>query len=303
MKMRYILLVIVAMFAFHDSCIAEGNTSAKKSEVVREARNNKLVGSDTDSLLQFANELRKIRNEEELRADKRLNDAVGKVEDNASFKMCFAGSVFAILLTIFGIGGKSFIRNVVHDKIRAEFEAYTSKKIDEEIVNLSEKLKNRIEKVDKQLDSIRLYSEALSGASSSYDKLKSIAEGDSTAQALLDAVNTYYRAKLFRRVGDYTMEELFWRYKKEDKSVSEIVEQISSARRVTDDVVNLLLNIAVWDDGKEYAALLVEKVMQCDELNRRIAIVDCLHALYEDCPQTPDGHEISSWWQKRNRAQ
>lgn len=296
MMKRCILIIIAILGASHSVCLAE---IALPNSVAPKEFGGRIDRSDVGVLLRFANELRKMRNEEESRANERLDKIASEIENKANFKLAVVGTIFATFLSIFGCIICNFIKDIVRSKIRREFETYTSKKIDEEIIALSGDLKARIEKVDKQLDAVHLYSEALSGMSSSYNKLKKVAEGDSTAKALLGAVNMYYRAKLFRRGGDYTMEELFWRYKKVDESSNEIVRQISATERVTDNVVNQVLNLAVRDDGKKYAAILVEAALKCEDLNLMISIVDCLHALYEDCPQTPDASEIKAWWEVR----
>lgn len=246
-------------------------------------------------LLFLVEELRKIRNEEEVRFDKKLFDAIGAWKfKNVS---CFV-AVFTLILA-FAFAIPSIIRNIVHDKVRIEFEAYTNKKINEEIIKLSDNLGERLQRADNQLRFIELYSKCVSGSASAYEVLKYESLHDETALTLLNAVESHYVSSMFRRGDNYCMNELAWGYKKLSVTNDELVQSVAQADKVTPNVVNSLINLAQRERPLQYISLFIEAASRCDDLNCRKDIVDCLSALSHDCPRTLDVSKIEAWWKQK----
>lgn len=246
-------------------------------------------------LLLIASELRKIRNEEELRFDKKLSDAIGAWKfKNVSCLVAVIGIVLAFSFAI-----PSCIRNIVHDKVRSEFESYTSKKINEEIIKLSDNLCERLQRADSQLKFIELYSKSISGSASAYELLKAESLKDETALTLFNAVDSHYVSSMFRCGDNYCMNELAWGYKKLSYTTDELVQKVEQANEVTPEVVNFLINLARRDNPYQHIGLFVKTASRCGDLNCRKDIVDCICALSHDCPRTMDVSKIETWWKQK----
>ena len=70
------------------------------------------------------------------------------------------------------------------------------------------------------------------------------------------------------------------------------------------DTLNDLINlVSCYDDGKNYVGLLVEKANVCSNLHYRIAIVDCIHAHFQDSPVTLNMDELNKWWEKTHKPE
>lgn len=245
----------------------------------------------------FADELRKIRAEEEARFDKKLSDAIGAWKfKNVS---CLVAAFGVVLAASFAI--PPIVRNIVQDKVRCEFESYTQKKINEEIVKLSDALGDRLQKSDNQLKLFECFWRSIAGSVNEYEFLKKASLSDDTAMMLLNAVDSYYVSSMFRRGDDYCTDELAWGCQKLSSTNEELVKIVMQASEVTPEIVNALINLAQRDNSFQYVHLFIDTASRCNDLNCRKDIVDCICALSHDCPRTIDVTKIDAWWKQKTK--
>ena len=56
------------------------------------------------------------------------------------------------------------------------------------------------------------------------------------------------------------------------------------------------------ESAEKFAGLLVRKMKCCTNLFDRTTLIDCLHALFENCPRTPDVEKVSRWWEENGMS-
>ncbi len=279
---------------------------AQKSKLGCELR----AGLCSTEVLVLLNAIKKAKEEENARFDDRMKNAIEEIEEKSRFRTRVYFAAASVVVGILGYFATAGISCVVRDKVNAEFDKYTKQQIDLRIASLSSELHGRIVectnavgRLDRQLHLLHLNSLALGGDLNAYETIKKIAQNDKAAQNCLSAVDAYF-ASLFHRLGpNYCMNEMNWDYRKVEMPLEEKLRRINEDSELSKENLNLLIGIvADHNNGRKFAGLLVRKMKCCTNLFDRTTLIDCLHALFENCPRTPDVEKVSRWWEENGMS-
>ena len=279
---------------------------AQKSKLGCEQR----AGLCSTEVLVLLNAIKKAKEEENARFDDRMKNAIEEIEEKSRFRTRVYFAAASVVVGILGYFATAGISCVVRDKVNAEFDKYTKQQIDLRIASLSSELHGRIVectnavgRLDRQLHLLHLNSLALGGDLNAYETIKKIAQNDKAAQNCLSAVDAYF-ASLFHRLGpNYCMNEMNWDYRKVEMPLEEKLRRINEDSELSKENLNLLIGIvADHNNGRKFAGLLVRKMKCCTNLFDRTTLIDCLHALFENCPRTPDVEKVSRWWEENGMS-
>ena len=267
--------------------------------------------SSTEALM-VLNEFRQARAAEENVFNDKINEAVADIKRRALWWL----TCVCAALTLFGWFADSIIRCVVSEKmvrdsVQEELGAFTHSKMENMVKVSAAELEARIgecsnilESAKHQLHLLKLRSQAIAGSDQAYIELKSLKDTNDIARDLFSDVVAYYDTLVFRSNGHKTLREDFWGFTKVDFPKDELVKRVNSDSGVTKDTLNDLINlVSCYDDGKNYVGLLVEKANVCSNLHYRIAIVDCIHAHFQDSPVTLNMDELNKWWEKTHKPE
>ena len=269
------------------------------------------TGLCSAEVLVMLNAIKKAKEEEDERFDVRMKDAVEELERKSRFRSRVYVGAASIVVGILGYFATAGISCVVRDKVNNEFDKYTKQQIDLRIESLSRELQERIfectnavGRIDKQLQLLHLNSLALGGDLNAYEAIKKLARDDEAALSHLTAVDAYF-ASLFHRFGPhYCINEMSWDYRKVEMPLEEKLRRINNDPGLSKENLNLLVGIvADHDNEKKFAGLLVRKMEGSTNLFDRTTLIDCLHALFEDCPRTPDVEKVVTWWEENKRPE
>ncbi len=279
----------------------------QKSELGCEPR----TGLCSAEVLVMLDAIKNSKEEENERFNGRMKDAVEELEQKSRFRNRVYFGAASIVVGILGYFATAGISCVVRDKVNNEFDKYTKQQIDLRIESLSRELQGRIVectnvvgRLDRQLHLLHLNSLALGGDLNAYEAIKKLAQKDKAARSYLAAVDAYF-ASLFHRLGPhYCMNEMNWDYRKVEMPLEEKLRRINNDPGLSKENLNLLVGIvADHDNEKKFAGLLVRKMEDSTNLFDRTTLIDCLHALFEDCPRTPDVEKVVKWWEENKRPE
>lgn len=251
--------------------------------------------------------MRRTEADQESRFAARMKEAVKEIEHESRirWRVTFAAATIAAgVLAYFATAG---ISCVVHDKVNCEFDKYTKQQIDLRIESLSQELRGRIvectnavRKLDHQLHLLHLNSLALGGDVEAYSEIKRRASDDNAAKDCLTSVDAYYASLFHRRGPNSCMNEIHWDYRKVDLPLEEKLRRINGDKGLSNTNINLIISlVADSHNEKKFAGLLVRKAKDCVNLFDRTTLIDCLHALFDDCPRTPDIEKVVKWWETK----
>lgn len=272
---------------------------------------NATSGICSSEVLLVLDAIKKTKEEEEARFDKRMDDAVDELEKRSNFKMgviCVAATTVIAILGYFATSG---INCVVREKVNSEFERYTKQEIDARISGLAKELRERIadctnavDKLNCQSRLLQLHTLAVGGDPAAYDVIKMLAKNDEFARDCLASLDSYFSTFMNRMGHDSCMYEKNWGYRKVDIPEAEKIRLIKEDPGLSKENLNLLIGlIAEAKDPKSYAGLVVRKAAVCDNLFDRVALIDCICVWFDSCPRRPDLESLRKWWDANKRPE
>ena len=265
--------------------------------------------ADKDLTVLFA-ELRKVRAQEEATFNKKVDAAVKEVRRRGTWTMAF---VIAAVVFVWNYAQpivRCFIsEKMVYESVREELHGFTSNKVasvvEASLSDVEERIRNLTRQLDERkraLDVLTMRSLAENGDESEMMMLRSLAKQDCFAAKQYENVRRYFSDQMTIRGDNYCERQANWKAQDPKLSYEAMFTQLSNANVIGWVEVNYIRNIAMRDETRPGVAFFLDLVSRTKDLNVRMAIVDCIHAIDSSCPRTVLRDELEEWWRVKENA-
>lgn len=265
--------------------------------------------ADKDLTALFA-ELRKVRAQEEATFNKKVDAAVKEVRRRGTWTMAF---VIAAVVFVWNYAQpivRCFIsEKMVYESVREELHGFTSNKVASVVEASLSDVENRIRDLTRQLDErkraldvLTMRSLAENGDEFEMMKLRSLAKQDCFAAKQYENARRYFSEQMTIRGGSYCERQMNWKAQDPKLSYEAMVMQLSNANVIGWVEVNYIRNIAMRDETRPGMSFFLGLSSRAKDLNVRMAIVDCMHAIDSSCPKTVLKDELEEWWRVKEKA-
>lgn len=254
-------------------------------------------------------ELRKVRAQEEVTFSKKVDEAVKEVRHRGNWTLAVVAAAVVFVWNYAQPIVRHFVsEKMVYESVREELHGFASNKVASVVEASLSDVEARIRELSLQLDErkrtldvLTTRSLAENGDESEMIKLRSLAQKDPFAAKQYENAKRYFSGQMTIRGDNYCMRQVNWKAQDPKLTREEMLARLEKEDAFGWDEVNYIRNLAMKREDRPEISVFVGYAIKAKDLNVRMAIVDCIHAIDSTCPRVVLKDEIEEWWKCKKR--